>query len=72
MNTSPPALFARCPTCSGYFGRWLKASSQMADVNYYRCDQCSGVWTVPKTAAAVPNYVTRDLRTMLPVAPEAE
>jgi hypothetical protein len=44
----------------------------MADVNYYRCDQCSGVWTVPKTAAAVPNYVTRDLRTMLPVAPEAE
>jgi hypothetical protein len=34
----------------------------MADVHYYRCDQCGGVWTVPKTAAELRRYVTRDLR----------
>jgi hypothetical protein len=68
MPTSSVPLFARCPTCSGYFGRWLRASSEMADVHYYRCDQCGGVWTVPKTAAELRRYVTRDLRTPVPPA----
>jgi hypothetical protein len=51
MHTSSVPPFAQCPTCSGYFGRWLKVSSEMAEVNYYRCDRCSQVWTVPKGRA---------------------
>jgi hypothetical protein len=68
MPASPVPLFARCPTCSGLFGRWLKASSEMAAVHYYRCDHCGGVWTVPKTAAELRRYVTRNLRTPEPPA----
>ena len=69
MHTSSVPPFAQCPTCSGYFGRWLKVSSEMAEVNYYRCDRCSQVWTVPKG----PAEAVRDIapKNTLPRVPSA-
>ncbi len=41
-----------CPNCTHDTPRWLDVTSQTALVNYYRCDQCGTVWTLPKEAPA--------------------
>ena len=37
-----------CPICRHSTPRWLETCSQDAYVNYYRCEPCGHVWTVPK------------------------
>jgi transposase-like protein len=36
-----------CPKCSQP-GIYMKGLSQSSSVDYYRCDDCQHVWTVPK------------------------
>jgi hypothetical protein len=36
-----------CPKCTQP-GTYLKGLSQSSSVNYYGCDDCKLVWTVPK------------------------
>jgi hypothetical protein len=49
-----------CPVCRRDAPRWLESSSKEASVNYYRCDECGSVWTVPKTdPAALPQLITK-------------
>jgi hypothetical protein len=36
-----------CPKCAQP-GTYLKGLSQASPVDYYRCDDCKHVWTVPK------------------------
>jgi hypothetical protein len=36
-----------CPKCAQP-GIYLKGLSQSSSVDYYRCDDCQRVWTVPK------------------------
>ena len=49
-----------CPECDKLTIRWLEASSRDAHVNYYRCDGCGHVWTLPKSQPdAAPTAVTR-------------
>jgi hypothetical protein len=38
----------RCPSCSSHTLRFLPETSKLAKRDYYRCDTCSYVWTVPK------------------------
>lgn len=48
-----------CPQCHMPVPRWLEATSKDATVNYYRCNACGHVWTVPKDDPnAPPNDVT--------------
>jgi hypothetical protein len=37
-----------CPHCRSSQVRWLPETSQLAVVNYYRCDECGHVWCVSK------------------------
>ena len=37
-----------CPECQHQPLRLLEAASKSAWVNYYRCDECGHLWTVPK------------------------
>ena len=49
-----------CPNCQAFEGRPLEMSSQIANVDYYRCDRCGHVWTVPKAGKrGEPRDVTR-------------
>lgn len=49
-----------CPKCQQRTPRWLEESSKDALVNYYRCERCANVWTVPKdTPDAPPSIITR-------------
>ena len=36
-----------CPKCAQP-GTYLKGLSHSSSVDYYRCDDCQHVWTVPK------------------------
>jgi hypothetical protein len=36
-----------CPKCARP-GTYMKGLSQISSVDYYRCDDCKHVWTVPK------------------------
>jgi transposase-like protein len=36
-----------CPKCTKP-GTYMKGLSQSSAVDYYRCDDCQHVWTVPK------------------------
>ena len=38
-----------CPKCGSTAPRYLPATSDIAVVNYYRCDDCGHVWTVKKS-----------------------
>ena len=44
----------RCPECRVRTGRLLKFASERAWVLYYRCGNCSYVWTTPKPATMDP------------------
>ena len=35
-----------CPECSSRHTRWLPATSELAVVDYFRCDACGAVWVV--------------------------
>ena len=37
-----------CIECQSLAIRWLDALSKDAHVNYYRCERCGHVWTLPK------------------------
>ena len=37
-----------CPECSEASVRWIESLSSRSIANYYRCDRCAYVWTVPK------------------------
>ena len=37
-----------CPACKNPAPRFLEAASEDALVDYYRCDECSCVFNVPK------------------------
>jgi uncharacterized Zn finger protein len=37
-----------CPICGRETPRFLEHPSKEAWVNYYRCDKCGHVWTMPK------------------------
>ncbi len=37
-----------CPKCQRPTARLLTGVSHQADVNYYRCEPCGHVWTLPK------------------------
>jgi hypothetical protein len=41
------SVLVPCPKCARP-GTYLKAVSQSSSVDYYRCDDCEHVWTVPK------------------------
>jgi uncharacterized Zn finger protein len=43
-----------CPVCKRTATRFLPALSEHADENYYRCDPCGHVWTVPKNKPDAP------------------
>ncbi len=48
-----------CPECHTPAPRLLEALSNDAHVNYYRCQQCGHVWTLPKGEIdAVPTAIT--------------
>jgi hypothetical protein len=48
-----------CPICAHTAPRYLPATSEHADVNYYRCDPCGHVWSIPKDKPdAPPRHVT--------------
>ena len=48
-----------CPNCHAPSPRYLPATSEHADVNYYRCDPCGHVWTMPKDKPeSPPRHVT--------------
>ena len=48
-----------CPSCHASSPRFLPATSQHADVNYYRCDPCGHVWTIPKSNPdGPPHHIT--------------
>ena len=53
------SVLVPCPKCTRP-GTYLKAVSQSSSVDYYRCDDCEHVWTVPKDE--------REPTTDLPVA----
>ena len=40
-----------CPKCAQP-GTYLKGLSHSSSVDYYRCDDCEHVWTVPKDERA--------------------
>jgi len=46
-----------CPACDNV-GNLLKSVSQDADVDYYRCQACAHVWSVPKGKCEPTNDVT--------------
>jgi hypothetical protein len=49
-----------CPDCQHAAPRFLPASSADSSVNYYRCDPCGHVWTIPKdNPNGPPHHVTR-------------
>ena len=37
-----------CPHCANSTPRWLEKTVTSPFVNYYRCDRCGCVWTLPK------------------------
>ena len=47
-----------CPVCLEPTPRLLEASSQYANVNYYRCPKCAHVWTVAKDDPTQVTHVT--------------
>jgi len=51
-----PVVAAACHDCGGA-SRLLKACSQDAIVNYFRCDTCGNVWTCGKGGSS--GVVTR-------------
>ncbi|MEP7305976.1 MAG: hypothetical protein ABJA98_10705 [Acidobacteriota bacterium] len=49
QNTSAtPGSIQPCAECRSLAIRWLDSRSQDAHVNYYRCERCGHVWTLPK------------------------
>jgi hypothetical protein len=46
-----------CPNCQELAPRWLEAPSNIAVVNYYRCQVCRHVFTVSKDNGAI-HHVT--------------
>jgi uncharacterized Zn finger protein len=47
-----------CPVCGVSTPRLLKAPSEDAAVNYYRCPKCGHVWTVDKIDPTRVEHVT--------------
>ena len=48
-----------CPECRTLAARLLEAVSNDAHVNYYRCEKCGHVFTLPKgEVGAVPTAIT--------------
>ena len=47
-----------CPDCQHVAPRWLDGPSTNAVVDYYRCDHCGHVFSVPKDR---PNAPSRDV-----------
>lgn len=57
-------LTCPCPECETQTVPWLeptvrflKDASKEALVNYYRCDSCGCVWTVPKSDPHAPPQI---------------
>lgn len=46
-----------CPKCD-VPGRWLESLSREAYVDYYRCDPCAHIWSVPKDKCTPAHDVT--------------
>ena len=58
-NSAAPASIQPCAECQSLAIRWLDGPSKDAYVNYYRCDKCGHVWTLPKGESAVaPTAIT--------------
>ena len=47
--TDPHRRLLKCPHCDAVRGRFLPNVSGDAIVEYYRCDECAHVWTLPKS-----------------------
>jgi len=48
-----------CLACQSLAVRWLETVSGEAHVNYYRCERCGHVWTLPKGQGdAAPTAIT--------------
>jgi uncharacterized Zn finger protein len=53
-----------CLACQSLAVRWLETVSEEAQVNYYRCERCGHVWTLPKGQIdADPTPITTSHRT---------
>jgi len=47
MSVAPESI-QPCGECRSLAIRWLDSVSRDAQVNYYRCERCGHVWTLPK------------------------
>ena len=48
-----------CPKCPSFKEpRKLTVISDLSDVDYYRCDSCTHVWTVTKDGLELVSHVT--------------
>jgi hypothetical protein len=47
-----------CPRCTASTPRLVQALSEVASVFYYRCPQCSHIWTVQKDDPARIEHIT--------------
>jgi len=58
-NSATPASIQPCAECRSLAIRWLDSTSQGALLNYYRCEKCGHVWTLPKGESDVaPTAIT--------------
>ena len=53
-SLADPAL----PACSAQTPRHLHLTSDMAHVNYYRCETCGHIWTINKHDPSKVTHVT--------------
>ena len=49
-----------CPSCGSKRTEWLQRSSQLTDVNYFRCEDCYYVWWITKAQPEEPNAADGD------------
>jgi len=47
-TSATPGSIQPCAECRSLAIRWLDSRSQHAELNYYRCERCGHVWTLPK------------------------
>ena len=53
-----------CLVCQLLAVRWLETVTEEAHLNYYRCERCGHVWTLPKWQIdADPTAITPSHRT---------
>ena len=60
MIALPPAMTTvpHCPACDGTLGRRLPSLSDGSYADYYRCPQCTHVWSVDKETRELIQHVT--------------